>query len=69
MCQKRAENDKEIVAKSKHIIDCFIKSRIPPHLRIDIPVEVANQILDQKDFASPYLFLKAYVFIYYSVVL
>lgn len=61
MCQRKAENDKEIISKSRHIIECFIKSRVPPHLRIDIPIEVANQILEQRDFASPYLFLKAYV--------
>lgn len=61
MFQRRGESDKDLISKAKHIIGCFINSRIPPYLRIDIPVEIANQILEQKDYASPYLFLKAYV--------
>lgn len=63
MCQK-PNNEKEILAKAKHITEFFIKSRIPPHIRIEIPIEVANQILAEQrsEHPSPYLFLKAYVY-------
>ena len=63
MCQKKPEDDRAILFKMKHIIECFIDNRIPPKLRIDIPQEVANKIIEQKDYVSPYLFLEANVII------
>ncbi len=63
MCQKKPDDDRAILFKMKHIIECFIDNRIPPKLRIDIPQEVANKIIEQKDYVSPYLFLEANVII------
>ena len=61
MCQKKPDDERAILFKMKHIIECFIDNRIPPKLRIDIPQEIANKIIDQKDYVSPYLFLEANV--------
>ena len=47
--------------KMNHIIDCYINNRILPKIRIDITKELADEILYQKDYLSPYLFLEANV--------
>jgi len=44
-----------------HIVDTYINNRILPRIRIDISDELAKEILYQKDYLSPYLFLEAYV--------
>lgn len=61
MCQKTPENERAIINKMKHILDTYICNRIPPKIRIDIPEQVADNIIEQKDYASPYLFLDANV--------
>ena len=61
MCQKSPENEKDIIFKTNHIIDCFINNRLLPRVRIDIPDELACYIVDQKDYTSPYLFLDSSV--------
>ena len=53
--------DREILFKMNHIIDCYIQNRVLPKIRIDISEELAHDILYQKDYLSPYLFLEAYV--------
>lgn len=55
------ELDREILFKMNHIVDCYIQNRILPKIRIDISEELAQDILYQKDYLSPYLFLEAYV--------
>lgn len=61
MYQRNPECEKTIIQKMKHIIDCFINNRIPPKIRIDIPENLSEVILEHKDYLSPYLFLDAYV--------
>ena len=45
----------------EHICECYINNRILPKIRIDISDELAEEILYEKDYLSPYLFLEAYV--------
>lgn len=47
--------------KVNAIINCFINSYLPPPLQIDIPQEMADQIIENKNEASPYLFREAQV--------
>lgn len=61
LCQKNSEDERSIIFKMNHIIDCFINNRILPKIRIDITSELANEILYQKDYLSPYLFLESSV--------
>ncbi|CAF0779308.1 unnamed protein product [Brachionus calyciflorus] len=68
MYQKNPENERPIIQKMKHIIDCFISNRIPPKTRIDIPEQLVENILDQKDYLSPYLFLNANLIIFNALM-
>jgi hypothetical protein len=61
MCQKIPQDERAIIFKMNHIIDCFIDNRIPPKIRISISDFMAENIMEQKDYLSPYLFLDAYV--------
>ena len=61
MCQKSPGDERAILFKMNHIIDCFIDNRIPPKIRISISDDMAENLLEQKDYLSPYLFLDAYV--------
>lgn len=61
MCQKSTNDERSIIHKMKHIVDSFINNRIPPKTRIDIPDNITENIIDQKDYLSPYLFLNANV--------
>lgn len=53
--------DSMITQKINTIINCFIDSQIPPSLQIDIPIEMADKILDRKYEKCPYLFREAQV--------
>lgn len=53
--------DSMITQKINTIINCFIDSQIPPSLQIDIPMEMADKILDRKYEKCPYLFREAQV--------
>ncbi|RNA26889.1 regulator of G- signaling 22 [Brachionus plicatilis] len=64
MYQRNPENERPIIQKMKHVIDCFINNRIPPRTRIDIPEQLAESIIEQKDYLSPYLFLDAYLIVF-----
>ena len=55
------ESERQILAKMNHIVDTFINNQILPKIRVDISKELANEIIYQKDYLSPYLFLEAYV--------
>ncbi len=57
--QKNSE--RQLLFKMNHIIECFISNQILPKIRIDISEELASEIIYQKDYLSPYLFLEAYV--------
>lgn len=46
-----------------HIVESYINNSILPKLRIDISQELAEEVLYEKDYVSPYLFLEAYVII------
>ncbi len=61
LCQKNPDDERAIIFKMNHIIDCYINNRILPKIRIDITKELADEILYQKDYLSPYLFLEANV--------
>lgn len=61
LCQQKPDDIRSIIFKMNHIIECFIQNRIPPKIRISIPEAMAQQVLEQKDYLSPYLFLDAYV--------
>jgi len=55
------QNGRDILNKMEHIVECYINNRILPKIRIDISEELATEILYEKDYLSPYLFLEAYV--------
>lgn len=61
LCQKNSDDERAIIFKMNHIIDCYVNNRILPKIRIDITKELADEILYQKDYLSPYLFLEANV--------
>ena len=63
LCQKQAD-DITLLNKVNHIVDSYINNAIPPKIQIDINSEVAQKIIDECDFLSPYLFLEAYVSIF-----
>lgn len=68
LCQQNGENEKLVEFKMNHIIDCYINNRITPKLRIDIAPELAKEIIEKKDYQSPYLFLKPYVRFFFIFV-
>jgi hypothetical protein len=61
LCQRNPDDERSIIFKMNHIIDCYINNRILPKIRIDISKELAEEILYQKDYLSPYLFMQANV--------
>lgn len=64
--QKNSKNDldTEILNKMSHIVESYINNSILPKLRIDISQELAEEVLYEKDYVSPYLFLEAYLIIF-----
>ena len=60
MCHIHCERS-FIQKKALAIISCFIDSVIPPSIQIDIPPELAENIVDRRMEASRYLFREAQV--------
>ena len=50
-----------ILQKIDTIINCFIDSVIPPALQVDIPQEMADNLIHRRKEATPYLFREAQV--------
>ncbi|XP_027435403.2 regulator of G-protein signaling 22 isoform X8 [Zalophus californianus] len=57
--------DQSIIHKKiMTIINCFINSSIPPALQIDIPIEQAQKIIEQRKELGPYVFREAQMTIF-----
>lgn len=60
LCHSHSD-DVTIQKKISTIINCFIKSSVPPTLQIHIPPEQALRILEKRQELGPYIFREAQV--------